>query len=484
MALQDLLDLARVDVGAAADDHVLGAVLEGQEAVFVHDPQVAAVQPAAVKRGPRGFRVVPVTEHDRIAAQQHLAQLAGRQGAVLPVRDPDLDHGLGAPDRGEPGLVARVVPVHVLGARERRDGHGALALAVDLHEALAQARHGLLQVLHVHGAAAVNHGLEVAGPGARRLRVLHQSLDHGRRGEHGGARVVRDEREDLRRVELPALGHDLERAHGDMGQVVEARAVGHGGRVHDAVAGRDAVHVGEVAERHGEQVAVREHGALGPPGRAAGVEQPGQIVRAAFDHVDAVAVEERPVLGRRLARLADVDERVERGKVRGPGCDGLGQPVGGEAQARAAVLQDVAELGRVQLGVDRDRRKPGVPAGVEHLDERRAVDHGQRDPLAGAEAEALAQVPGQGRAPAGELAVGAPGRRAQGERRPVPVAGRASVQESGEVHGRTRNRPWHPLFVSVSGSAVNSPRPGLARRRPRCYIIRTVPASFAIGGTA
>src|SRR5918996_813906 len=46
MAQQHLLDLARVDVGAARDDQVLGAVAQREEAVRVDRADVAGVQPA------------------------------------------------------------------------------------------------------------------------------------------------------------------------------------------------------------------------------------------------------------------------------------------------------------------------------------------------------------------------------------------------------------------------------------------------------
>ena len=54
---QHLLDLARVDVGAAADQQVLAAVLQGQEAILVQAADVAGPEPAVAqrrRRWPRG----------------------------------------------------------------------------------------------------------------------------------------------------------------------------------------------------------------------------------------------------------------------------------------------------------------------------------------------------------------------------------------------------------------------------------------------
>src|SRR3546814_3135573 len=47
---QDLLDLARIDVEAAAQDHVLGPVDDVVEAVGVLAGQVAGAEPAVVDR--------------------------------------------------------------------------------------------------------------------------------------------------------------------------------------------------------------------------------------------------------------------------------------------------------------------------------------------------------------------------------------------------------------------------------------------------
>jgi hypothetical protein len=46
VGVEELLHLAGIDVFAAADDHVARAAGEVDAAVFVHDAQVAGVQPA------------------------------------------------------------------------------------------------------------------------------------------------------------------------------------------------------------------------------------------------------------------------------------------------------------------------------------------------------------------------------------------------------------------------------------------------------
>ena len=46
MGVEELLDLAGIDVFAAADDHVAGTAGDVEAAVFAHDAEVAGVQPA------------------------------------------------------------------------------------------------------------------------------------------------------------------------------------------------------------------------------------------------------------------------------------------------------------------------------------------------------------------------------------------------------------------------------------------------------
>ena len=66
---EDILDLARVDVLAAADDHVLDPALDAQVAPAVEGRQVPGVVPAlGVDGGRRGLRGVVVAAHDHVPA--------------------------------------------------------------------------------------------------------------------------------------------------------------------------------------------------------------------------------------------------------------------------------------------------------------------------------------------------------------------------------------------------------------------------------
>src|SRR6202000_767814 len=98
--VEQLLDLARVDVLTAADHHVLDPAGDVHVTLVIHHPEVAGVHPA---RGVDGFgglvRLVPVAEHHRVAAGAPRPRVPAVAG-VHPARGVD---GCG-------GLV-RLVPV-------------------------------------------------------------------------------------------------------------------------------------------------------------------------------------------------------------------------------------------------------------------------------------------------------------------------------------------------------------------------------------
>jgi hypothetical protein len=85
MAVQRLLDLRRLHIEAAGDDHLLLAVDDGWLAVPVHPRQVAGMQAAILHCRGRQFRFMPVAgEHIR-AADHDLASpsLCDRLAAII-----------------------------------------------------------------------------------------------------------------------------------------------------------------------------------------------------------------------------------------------------------------------------------------------------------------------------------------------------------------------------------------------------------------
>src|SRR5215472_4628655 len=96
------------------------------------------MQPAAAQGLGRSRRVPPIALHYAIALGYDLADIAGRQLAVVIVDDFDEDAGARHTARAEPLTPARMRLVGVHTLIEPGDCHRRLALAVELVEAGAE----------------------------------------------------------------------------------------------------------------------------------------------------------------------------------------------------------------------------------------------------------------------------------------------------------------------------------------------------------
>src|SRR5574337_205708 len=123
MRRERVLDLDRVNVHPAGDDHVLLAVDQRDAAVGVDAREVAGVEPPVAQRlgGRLGF--VPVPLHDRLAAQDHFADLA--RGDVAPVVVDDADFGV----HDRPAVGAGAVE-DVVGAEHHAAGAAAASRSI------------------------------------------------------------------------------------------------------------------------------------------------------------------------------------------------------------------------------------------------------------------------------------------------------------------------------------------------------------------
>src|SRR5215471_15888314 len=117
MAVEELLDLTRVDVLPAPDHHVLDPAGDVQVARVVDDGEVAGVHPPGRVDGGTGLRlVVPVAEHHRVPpGAQFPGRTAGYDLAGLRVDDLDFDVRV-HPAHG------RHAPFHIV-VRARLGGH-------------------------------------------------------------------------------------------------------------------------------------------------------------------------------------------------------------------------------------------------------------------------------------------------------------------------------------------------------------------------
>src|SRR5262249_26876225 len=79
MTIEEFLDLARIEVLAAADHHVLDAADDVAIALVVDGGEVAGVHPALGIEHVAGLlRLVPIAEHDAVAAGAELAAFTAR----------------------------------------------------------------------------------------------------------------------------------------------------------------------------------------------------------------------------------------------------------------------------------------------------------------------------------------------------------------------------------------------------------------------
>ncbi len=175
MRFQHHLDLARIDVEAAADDDVVAAIDERQVPASVEAPEVAGVQPAVDQRRRGRGRVAPILPHQLRPVDGDRPDLARREWHTVGTEHLDLVQRGREPTRPAPArLVMVLLP-------EGRDRKRALAETVDLQE--HRSEHGERPDDHVirHRGRAVHdrtQARQLAG-----LRPLDQGRDHGRHEE-------------------------------------------------------------------------------------------------------------------------------------------------------------------------------------------------------------------------------------------------------------------------------------------------------------
>src|SRR5215212_1052573 len=197
VGVEELLDLARVDVLAAPDDHVLRPARDPNVPVLVHDRQVACVQPAVVvyDLGRLVLHLV-VPLHDEVPPGPQLALLA--RLAVSARLDADYTH-LGLGQRTAHGRDPQLE--RVVGACLGDNGAG-LGLAVSYGD--LRRPHDVNDLLHhLHRARRTGH---YSGPQRARVVILEVGMlelcyEHSRHTEHRRAPLLVHSLQDLLRVE-------------------------------------------------------------------------------------------------------------------------------------------------------------------------------------------------------------------------------------------------------------------------------------------
>src|ERR1700709_525228 len=198
--VEHLLDLARVDVVAAADDQVLLAIYDVEVALLVALRHVPRVEPAAAHRLRGGVGALPVALHDVVAADHDLADFALGDLVVVLVEDlhlypfergadrPRLALAIGGGAGGEPrGLREAIALEHdrpegLLEAAQHLDRHrGAAGDAGPKGGGVIALALGVVQQCPIHRWDAVEVGDAVA---LHRLQRL-AGIESGDQGEAG-----------------------------------------------------------------------------------------------------------------------------------------------------------------------------------------------------------------------------------------------------------------------------------------------------------
>ena len=180
--------------------------------------------------------------------------------------------------------------------------------------------------------------------------------------------------EHLCRLEAAALGDHVVGALGDEGQRVEARAVGERAR-RGARSLRAVIRfkIGEVAQRHHQQVAMRRWW------RPWAGRWCRWCRRARRGRPDPAAAGSSASSWPSMACQSSSEPATSGGASPGTSCAHAFDPFRvafvGDAEPGARVAQDVFDLARVQLGVDGDRDEAGVPDAEERFEIVRPVRH-------------------------------------------------------------------------------------------------------------
>ena len=455
---QRLLDLDRVDVHAARDDHVRGPVREVDEAVGVDVADVAEGVGARTPERRRRLRLVAVVVEDlldaRVAAPQH---------AVGPHRE------LVAALVGHDHLVARDRSAHGAGVRPpgrrvHQGDHAALAAAPVLDEDVPPPVQDPLLDRHRDWGRAVQDRVQRGRVERRAPLLVEVQQPHEHRGDEVRVahRPLLDQRQGLLGVE--AL-HDHQRRA--LVQVHEGEPHGCG-----------------VVQRPGHEVGAVAVQAQRPPRRGDGEQLRAERRLASPQHALGPARRPRRVEHRAACRTGGIGRMVRRAGhetvevpvhhhdlhvVAVEPAQGLahGQLEAGfgHDHAGARVLEHVGDLFGGEVPVDRGQGDAGAGRADEQLDELDAVREQHRRVCTARHAQRARPQVGDPVRPVVELGPGASTR--------AVVEGRlvTAVVVDSEEHRLTLGRLSDRRRGGGPGRPARRRRPRPVRRRVphRCW---------------
>ena len=179
MTHEDIFNLGRGDVLAAADDGVISPALDEEVVIGIDPPAIAGGEPAGLVDNTAGV----VLTGDLLAAQEHQTGFTDGQHSAILIAHLDLDAGKHLAHRTETDLGHRITLEGrgmILGA-EQGDGGGGFGEAIGVHEAGAGEQfQRLFEHGQRHSGAAVGERAQCGQLGGATVEMG----DHS--GEHGG----------------------------------------------------------------------------------------------------------------------------------------------------------------------------------------------------------------------------------------------------------------------------------------------------------
>ena len=364
MLVEKLFHLQAGNILAAADDDVLGAILDLHVTVGMLNGQVSGVKPITAEGLMGGVVVLQIAFHDGISTQHQLAHggtVPGHRRHALTVRHHDfLQRVIGdtlARHHPGAGIHAQITPLALPGAQD--GGPVGFGEAVEVGDAKTQLFHGRDYFARWRGAAGGDLYGVIATHPLLRGRV-HQHVEHHRRTAHVGDGVLLDHGEYHRRINL-AQAHMGAGGGGHGPGVGPAVAVKHGQRPEvDALVAE--------AERqdlaHGIQVGtpVVVDDALGSTRGAGGVTEADglPLVRRVVVGVVARAFQEQGLVaflshrGAALAgRVIDVDDHRRIVHARDCRGDGVGKLPIRDQQFRLRMVENEGNRACIETVVQR-----------------------------------------------------------------------------------------------------------------------------------
>ena len=351
--VEEVLDLLRVDILAAADDHILDAAGDLVVAVRQAARKVARVEPAlAVDGRRRGLGHLVIALHDVVAAGDEFAvHIVGQVLVRLRVDDLALD----AEHRGADRCDARLDGVGRLAHRAARGGLGLAVGDADL--AHVHLLDDILHDLDRAGRAGHDAGAHVREIGLVKIGVLEHRDEHRRHAVERGDLLLVDAGEALARRERRDWRHRRAVRHRGRHREHHAEAVEHRHLNHQAVR-RGEVHAVADGLAVVDDVVMREHDALREARRAGGVLHVADVVllyagAAGLHLAHRHAVGERERLLPGIAALLDAFGRDDVAQHRQALRLELSRHAGLELGAE---LFDDADVVAVLVAVDHDER--------------------------------------------------------------------------------------------------------------------------------